>query len=308
MPLPQTAWAQEVQFIDHGKVDWEQVKRTRYFCYQRFHYTYSGPIRNLQHHLVVLPNEKHGDQILHDQDLTVSPYPAAARQRIDAFGNIIWDFDIARIDHEVAFEVLMTIDRSVPMLPSSPVKRDQIEKYLRPTRLTEIDEQIRTIASEMASKWPDHAERAEQISDWVAGALRYGSGATDVSTPAAHALHVGQGLCQDYAHLMIAICRASQLPARYVSGHMLGEGGSHAWVEVMLPGKDSNAFEAVAFDPTNRRHPNLGYTRVAIGRDYRDVAPTSGTFTGQHSGRLSFHKRAGLVRVEYQNGDVLEAS
>ncbi len=61
--------------------------------------------------------------------------------------------------------------------------------------------------------------------------MRYGWGVTNVETTAAEALRLGQGLCQDYAHIMLAICRAANLPARYASGHLLAEGGSHAWVE-----------------------------------------------------------------------------
>jgi transglutaminase-like putative cysteine protease len=104
---------------------------------------------------------------------------------------------------------------------------------------------------------------------------------------------------------MIAVCRAAGLAARYVSGHMLGEGGSHAWVEVLVSAGE--ALEPVAFDPTNRRRPDLGYTTVAVGRDYRDVPPTSGSFSAPYGGRLSFSKRAGLTLVELKDGEVIRA-
>jgi transglutaminase-like putative cysteine protease len=103
---------------------------------------------------------------------------------------------------------------------------------------------------------------------------------------------------------MLALCRAAGLSARYVSGHMLAEGGSHAWVEVLLP-RDDGRFRAVAFDPTNRCRPNLRYTIVAVGRDYRDVAPTSGSFTAPYNGRLAFAKRAGLTLVEFADGEIV---
>ena len=133
--------------------------------------------------------------------------------------------------------------------------------------------------------------------------MRYGHGATHVGTTAAQALATGQGLCQDYAHLMLALCRAAGLRARYVSGHMLAEGGSHAWVEVLLPLKDG--FEIIAYDPTNNRRPGLRYVTVAVGRDYRDVAPTSGSYSGSYVGRLTITKRAGLTAVEYEGGQVV---
>ena len=89
---------------------------------------------------------------------------------------------------------------------------------------------------------------------------------------------------------MLAVCRLCRLPARYVSGHLRGEGGTHAWVEVLLPGPAGGA-EAVAFDPTHARAPGPGYLTVAVGRDYGDVAPTSGTYDGRWAGRLTISKR-----------------
>jgi transglutaminase-like putative cysteine protease len=101
---------------------------------------------------------------------------------------------------------------------------------------------------------------------------------------------------------MLAICRAAGLPARYVSGHMLGEGASHAWVEVLLPCMGTDMLRPVAFDPTNRCQPNLGYSVVAVGRDYADVPPTAGSYTAPYLGELAYVKQAGLTLVEYHDG------
>jgi transglutaminase-like putative cysteine protease len=81
---------------------------------------------------------------------------------------------------------------------------------------------------------------------------------------------------------------------------LLGEGGSHAWVDVLLPadGRPQRAV-AVAFDPTHGREAGLSYVTVAVGRDYRDVAPTSGTYRASHKGRLSSQRRVGLTAVQY---------
>ena len=80
-------------------------------------------------------------------------------------------------------------------------------------------------------------------------------------------------MCQDYAHCMLALCRLCGLPARYVSGHLLGEGGTHAWVEVLRAAPDGpeDALRPVAFDPTHDRRAGLKYLTVAVGRDYDDV-------------------------------------
>src|SRR5260370_41113947 len=91
---------------------------------------------------------------------------------------------------------------------------------------------------------------------------------------------------------MIALCRAAGLPARYVSGHLLGEGGTHAWVEVVVP--DPVGARAVALDPCNGRAAGKDYVTVATGRDYADVAPTSGTYAGTARGTLTTTKRVGV--------------
>jgi transglutaminase-like putative cysteine protease len=135
---------------------------------------------------------------------------------------------------------------------------------------------------------------AERVCIWTHDAMTYRHGVTDVATTAATALTGGEGVCQDYAHVMLALCRAAGLGARYVSGHLVGEGGSHAWVEVVVSDPaDPSAGRpmAVAFDPTHERRAERGYFTVAVGRDYADVAPTSGTFEGTGPGLLSARKR-----------------
>ena len=91
---------------------------------------------------------------------------------------------------------------------------------------------------------------------------------------------------------------AARLPAPYNSGHLLGEGRSHAWLEVLMLAADGNLV-AMPFDPTNHRRANLSYITIAVGRDYRDVAPTSGSFIAPYQGQLTASKRAGLTRIEY---------
>jgi transglutaminase-like putative cysteine protease len=142
---------------------------------------------------------------------------------------------------------------------------------------------------------------AERICSWTRHALDYQHGVTGVHTSAGAALAGGRGVCQDYAHVMLALCRAAGLPARYVSGHLMGEGGSHAWVEVVLTvpsGVFSDRMVALAFDPTHERRAERGYVTVAVGRDYADVAPTSGNFEGVGPGALSVRKRLALAEAE----------
>ncbi len=100
----------------------------------------------------------------------------------------------------------------------------------------------------------------------------YCSGATSVSTTAENAVALGQGVCQDYAHIMLAICRMERIPARYVVGMMMGEGFSHAWVEVKC-GK-----YWYGFDPTNNYLVDDGYVKISHGRDFFDCIVNKGIY------------------------------
>lgn len=107
---------------------------------------------------------------------------------------------------------------------------------------------------------------------------------THVHTTISEVFAGGKGVCQDFAHIFIAACRAVGLPARYVSGYLVtkrsrsatGSTASHAWVEVLLPG--DGWYE---FDPTNNILANDYYIKLAVGRDYRDVTPTRGIYNGR---------------------------
>jgi transglutaminase-like putative cysteine protease len=162
---------------------------------------------------------------------------------------------------------------------------------LAPTPLTTPSEALALAARELRAKGRRPLALAEAINEWTHGALAYERGVTHVDTSAADALALGRGVCQDYAHVMLAVCRLLGLPARYVSGHVLGEGGTHAWVELLLPALSGGGLRAVAFDPTYGGRAGADHVTVATGRDYRDVAPTSGTYRGAGGGRLTASKR-----------------
>ena len=292
----------KVDFLNHRKITWQKVKRARYLFYQRFHYAYPGAIRSLRHRLVVVPAARYGDQQLCDNQVRVSPDAVTAHNRLDEFGNRILEFEAPEIRREVTFEALTEVERVGRGNPPL-MKSVDTELYLEPTPLTQPDAKLRATTKMLQAEAKDERDLANAINRWVHGAMRYGFGATGISTSAAQALEAGEGLCQDYAHIMLALCRAADLRARYVSGHMLAEGGTHAWVEVLL--EDVRGFHAFAFDPTNNRRPGLSYVTVAVGRDYRDVAPTSGSYQAPFSGELTATKRAGLTAVEYDDGQVI---
>lgn len=293
-----------VPFVDHSTIDWDQVRRSHYWIYQRFRYEYPGPVRDLHQRLMVVPPDQHGDQQLSGHKLRVTASDAVIQGETDPFGNKIYYLDLAEVDSEVNFEVWVSIERTgnaekLPVIPA-----EQAAVYLEPSALTMPDLALKEVAHRLMEQTSDSWELAEIISEWVWNWMTYTSGATSVATSAAQALALRKGLCQDYSHIMLALCRVAGLPARYVSGHLLGEGGSHAWVEVLLPAPDSEDELVVAgFDPTNRCRAGWRHITIAVGRDYRDVSPTSGYFTAPYAGRLISSKRAGLVTVEYFDGN-----
>jgi len=130
----------------------------------------------------------------------------------------------------------------------------------------------------------------------VHGALSYTKGVTSVETTSARAFETRRGVCQDFSHVALSLARACGLAARYVSGHLLGEGATHAWIEFLLPVGDADV-AALSYDPTYGMRTSLRYVVVAVGRDYSDVAPTSGAYRAPYAGRLEArtHVRVGEI-------------
>ncbi len=270
----------------------QHAGRLTYVLHQRFRYTYDAPVRDLNHRLVVVPPRRHGDQRRRQHSITVSAADARTTHRRDACGNIVTRSRVPLVPHQVEFVVEAVVERVAPgsdvLLPAAALTDPRL---LRPTRLTAADAAILELAATMAGQ--DRLATAERFCAHVHEAISYAHEVTSVATTAAEALAGGRGVCQDAAHVMIALCRAAGVPARYVSGHLLGEGGTHAWVEVIVP--HAAGARAVPFDPCNGVRVGRGYLTVATGRDYADVAPTSGTYLGAARGTLTSTKRVGVA-------------
>jgi transglutaminase-like putative cysteine protease len=290
-----------VPTIDHHDIDWSRVTRVRFALHQRLRYEYASPIAHLRHRLMVLPRAEHGDQHLIDSAMDVTGADVAVRHAVDGFGNPHHQVRAERVEAAMEFEAWALVDRCPANGPTRlPVTSLADPRLLGPTPLTWPDRALRDVAARMAAGVDGDRggglALARRVNTWVHGVMRYRHDVTNVDTTAARALGLAQGVCQDYAHVMLAVCRVAGLPARYVSGHLLGEGGSHAWVEVVVP--DGDDAIAVPFDPTHGREVGPSYLTVAVGRDYSDVAPTYGTFQGRSSGRLSTLKRLGVCELE----------
>ena len=245
------------------------ISPTGYRIAQRIRYEYTAPVHNLRQRLIVVPRPEHGGQRRRHWQVEVDGVDdAAVESHVDRFGNQVVDVVVPAVETYVEFAV----DSRVSLRPGvHRIRQDR--RFLSRTRLTEPDAAIVRIAGDGGR--PD----ADAICQRTHAALTYEWGVTSVHTTASEALALGRGVCQDYAHVMVSACRVAGLPARYVSGHLLGEGGSHAWVEVLGPAADaSGRWTVEAWDPTHARRAGPGYVTVAVGRDYADVAPLSGSF------------------------------
>jgi len=280
-------------------IELSAASRASYLVRQTFRYEYPEPIRELNHRLVVIPPERFGDQRRLRHDLKVSHDGVTLDSRGDRFGNVIVHAFAPQVAGAIEFVAEVSVERRAAE-PHRLADGWLADGYLlEPSPLTAADDRIQRAADDLAASAGWGLPLADRINDWVYQSLTYRYGVTGVRTTAAEALAVGAGVCQDYAHVMLAVCRACGLPSRYVSGHLLGQGGTHAWVEVLLPTRDGSG-EAIAhaFDPTHASRGGLGYVTVAVGADYSDVAPTSGTYLSGVRGRLTATKKVVLLEAE----------
>lgn len=285
--------------IDPASVDWGSARRASYLLRQSFRYEYPEPIRDLNHRLVVIPPERFGDQRRLRHELSVDLEGVRLEDRRDRFGNVVVDVFAPRVPGVIEFVAEVSVERRAAE-PNRLLDGWLADGYLlEASRLTAADDRIRRAAERLSASADWGLPLADRINDCVYQSMTYRYGVTGVRTTAAEALALGAGVCQDYAHVMLALCRVCGLPARYVSGHLLGQGGTHAWVEVVLPTRDGTGDAiASAFDPTHASRGGLGYVTIAVGADYSDVAPTSGTYLSPAPGRLISSKRVTLTDLE----------
>lgn len=247
-------------------------RTTRTLCVE-----YSAPVRDCARELRVIPPPQRGGQKIVELHWQCRPPLDSSQEISDDFGNRV----LRLHHHQIAskFEFEMTLDTS--HTPSTPVARETnlppsgIGAFLLPSALCDWTPETERAAAELTGATP------LQICEYVYRRLEYSSGTTTLETRASQSLQCGHGVCQDFAHIMIAICRALKIPARYISGYLPGEGAMHAWCEVL----EGNEWRA--FDPTHNREAREDYVFVACGRDFRDVKPSEGSYRGQTQAQLS---------------------
>jgi transglutaminase-like putative cysteine protease len=294
-----TGWLDQ-PLLDLAAVDLDSRGPVRFLLHQRFRYDYDRPAYDVRQRLVAVPRERHGQLRRQAHLVSVSapgcPGPRSTA-RVDRYGNLVIRVRLPVVEESVEFTAAAVVERVGPPgdapLPAA-VLADA--RHLRPTRLTRPDAALRELAAELRAEASDDADFATAACARLRAELDFAFEATSVSTTAAEAYATRRGVCQDFAHILLAVCRAAGVPARYVSGHLLGQqGGSHAWVEVLA--RDGPRARALAVDPSNGCHAGPRHLPVAVGRDYADVAPVSGVYSGTARGRLTWIKRAGVTAV-----------
>jgi transglutaminase-like putative cysteine protease len=225
--------------------------------------SYRDALSNRVHHFDV-PNRHTHLTITAESIVEVTPFPSLP----EALSPSAWD----------TLDALTADDRYWDMLKPS--------HFIQPSKL--LDD---LIAELDIKRRDDPLTLLSEISKAIYENFEYAKQNTRVDSPIDDALSIRRGVCQDFAHIMIALARELRIPCRYVSGYLFqqadkhersSDGATHAWVEALLPD-----LGWVGFDPTNNILARERHIRVAVGRDYSDVPPTRGTFRGKAESELS---------------------
>lgn len=241
---------------------------------------------------LVSPTERGYQRLLSDE-IRAAPTPHAMPRFPDEWGNTVIEVHQERVQAHQTLVVASLLETvcayGTDGLPvPTPVPTDThaarpVEDYLPFTALTTPDDSLAQSARDIAKDTEDLAPlpRLKSFSDFVHRNMHFQSGTTGVGTSAGEAWSNKQGVCQDYTHILITLCRLNDIPARYISGCVPGEGVMHAWVEACLPHPtvpDLLCWWPV--DATYNKWVSERYISIAAGRDYRDIAPTYGSYFG----------------------------
>jgi transglutaminase-like putative cysteine protease len=260
----------------------------RWHTTNRFRYVYSTPVTRVVTCLRMLPRPRRGAQQVARADLRIDPPPRAGRSWIDRFGNCV--VEVEHVELPTHLEVTAELCIAAATAGVEALAETQA-LYLQPTRLVDHAPEINAWAYRLRRQCESDEELAWECMRQVYREMRYLPGSTGVATTASAAFAQRTGVCQDFAQVMLALCRAAGVPARYVSGHLEGEGHMHAWVEVLYTPAAGGPPAWHALDPTHDCAAVGRYVTIAVGRDYADVSPISGRCYGPRPGHLSSHQQ-----------------
>ena len=273
-------------------------------------FLYTVPVRRCVMSLCMAPR-RGGGRTAPDFEASSSP-PGPMSAEADPFGNTRHVLTVYSPHSSLEVSARSTVEAPPsPALPETLGKGAWAElrssagawadwDFVHPSRMTAPSPALEAFAARLeAAPESDPLEDLLRLNTALHEAFEYTPGATLVDSPMEHILETGRGVCQDYAHVMIALARSWGVPARYVSGylHLTGAednpaaaAATHAWVECRLPG-----LGWAGFDPANCSTADERYIPVAVGRDYSDVPPTRGVLEG--GGRTEVEVEVEVTRL-----------
>ena len=252
-------------------------------------YAYESPVTASFNEARLTPRSDNRQNVILSRVETV---PATRSYRyLDYWGTAVTAFDLHAPHTELEVTASSVVETDKPEPPIEKVTWDELrseavldkfDEVLSPTHYTPRSKRLRRVGERIA-KYNDPHDAVIAAADWVNSELDYVPGTTGVHSSALDALREGKGVCQDFAHLTLAVLRGIGIPSRYVSGYLhpqrkapVGEtvdGQSHAWIQAWTGGWWN-------FDPTNDKEINEQYVSVGVGRDYADVTPLKGIYSG----------------------------
>jgi transglutaminase-like putative cysteine protease len=259
----------------------------KYHILHRTRYVYALPVRDSFNDVRLEPLSNSA-QTVESFQLRVTPAPRVKRYA-DFYSNWVHHFEIPEAHLFLLIESQARVDTHPPpplaadALPCPLEKLDTVHNserchdFLQSSRYVEMEVEPWRLAVDATANQTDVWQCALALMRFVHGYLKYESYSTHVHTRMSDVISKRTGVCQDFAHLMIGLCRSVKIPARYVSGYLATEKASatHAWVEVCIPGIGWRAL-----DPTHNRQTDEMYVKLGAGRDYADVPPVAGTYRG----------------------------
>jgi transglutaminase-like putative cysteine protease len=228
----------------------------------------------------------------------------------DRFGNDVQHFAIMPNHTELAITAHSNVVTLLPPVAAEPdsatralldadSRLPEFYDYLHESAYVHFTPEVDRFRAELETPGDRIGSWCHGVSRYIHERFAYDTTATTVQTTVDEALTRRGGVCQDYAHVMIAVLRSAGIPARYVSGYIfrgvsnvLGAEASHAWCEAYLP-----PYGWVGFDPTNDLIINDHFVKVAYGRDYKDVSPVRGVYRGSKKSEMSVNVGMDILAV-----------
>lgn len=253
----------------------------------RTHYLYATPVRDSFNEARLLPFSN-DCQTVDSFQLTVQP-AARLRHHHDFYSNTVHTFEIAEPHATLLVESRLRVTTRPPVWPGltdtpwplarigEALREPRVFDFLSDSRYVELSAQVWRLAMDATVGQTDTWQAALALLRFLHEQFQYESRSTTVQTHMRDVLRERRGVCQDFAHVMLGLCRTLKIPALYVSGYLATENASatHAWVEVLLPGVGW-----VGLDPTHNRPVDETYVKIAVGSDYATVQPVTGSYRG----------------------------